>query len=314
MIKNDRIQGLLNEMSTTVVGNEKEIKLLTIALLFNGHVLFESVPGTGKTLIAKTFATATEGTFSRIQFTPDVLPSDITGIQFFNPSTKQFELKVGPIVSNIVLADEINRATPRTQSAMLEVMEERQVTIDGITVKVEEPFMVIATQNPIESQQGTYLLPAAQLDRFFFKIPLAYPSLENERNILQMALKKKSQSTISSKLTKEEINQLKQEVSNVTVSNDMETYILEIIRKTREFPAIDLGVSPRGAITLMRAAQGNAYLNNRNYVIPEDIIEMVPYCLAHRIELSTSSSLTKDEYTVLEELLETVSVPVEWRA
>lgn len=314
MIKNDRIQGLLEEMSTSVVGNEKEIKLLTIALLFNGHVLFESVPGTGKTLIAKTFATATEGTFSRIQFTPDVLPSDITGIQFFNPSTKQFELKVGPIVSNIVLADEINRATPRTQSAMLEVMEERQVTIDGITVKVEEPFMVIATQNPIESQQGTYLLPAAQLDRFFFKIPLAYPTLENERNILQMALKKSSQSTITPKLTKEEILHLKQEVSNVTVSSDMETYILEIIRKTREFPAIDLGVSPRGAITLMRAAQGNAYLNNRNYVIPEDIIEMVPYCLAHRIELSTSSSLTKDEYTVLEELLETVSVPVEWRA
>lgn len=314
MIKNAKIQTLFSEMSTTVVGNEKEIKLLTIALLFNGHVLFESVPGTGKTLIAKTFATVTEGSFSRIQFTPDVLPSDITGIQFFNPSTKQFELKVGPIVSNIVLADEINRATPRTQSAMLEVMEERQVTIDGITVKVEEPFMVIATQNPIESQQGTYLLPAAQLDRFFFKIPLSYPSLEEEKNILQMALKQTKKSSIASKLTKEDIIRLKQEVANVTVSKDMETYILEIIRKTREFPAIDLGVSPRGAITLMRAAQGNAYLNNRNYVIPEDITEMVPYCLAHRIELSTSSSLTKDEYTVLEELLETISVPVEWRA
>jgi len=314
MSKNNKLNSLIEEINRTVIGNEKEIKLLTIALMFNGHVLFESVPGTGKTLIAKTYATATEGTFSRIQFTPDVLPSDITGIQFYNPKTQEFELKLGPIVSNIVLADEINRATPRTQSAMLEIMEERQVTIDGITVKVEEPFMVIATQNPIESQQGTFPLPAAQLDRFFFKIPLQYPSLENERKILQMAWNAEKAPKVQVQMTKDEIQQLKQEVMKVTVSSEMETYLLEIVRKTREYQDIELGVSPRGAISLMRASQGNAYLNNRDYIIPEDIQEMVPYCLAHRIELSTESSLTKNEYIVLEELLSTVSVPVEWRA
>lgn len=183
----NHVNRVKSEISKVMVGMDREVELLTISLLFNGHILLESVPGTGKTMLAKSFASSINGVFSRIQFTPDVLPSDVTGIQFFNPKIQEFELRTGPIVANIVLADEINRATPRTQSSLLEVMEERQVTIDGITVKVDDPFMVIATQNPVEAQQGTFSLPVAQMDRFFMKLTMDYPSLESEKEILKQA-------------------------------------------------------------------------------------------------------------------------------
>jgi MoxR-like ATPase len=294
-----------------MIGKDREVELLTISLLFNGHILLESVPGTGKTMLAKTFANSINGEFSRIQFTPDVLPSDVTGIQFFNPKTQEFELRTGPIVANIVLADEINRATPRTQSSLLEVMEEKQVTIDGITVKVNEPFMVIATQNPVESQQGTFQLPVAQMDRFFMKLTMDYPSLEEEKEILKNSRGESKKTHINAALNEEEIQQLKEAVQEVKINAVVETYLLEIVRKTRQHHDIDLGVSPRGGLALMKAAQGNAFLENRGFVIPEDIKKMVPYVLGHRIILSTEAALTKSSELVLNEVLDTVPVPVE---
>jgi MoxR-like ATPase len=307
----EHVNRVKSEISKVMVGMEREVELLTISLLFNGHILLESVPGTGKTQLAKSFANSINGIFSRIQFTPDVLPSDVTGIQFFNPKTQEFELRTGPIVANIVLADEINRATPRTQSSLLEVMEERQVTIDGITVKVDDPFMVIATQNPVEAQQGTFSLPVAQMDRFFMKLTMDYPSLESEKEILKLARGIGSGHQTNAVLSHAEIKKLKELVQTIKINDTVETYLLHIVRETRQHPEIDLGVSPRGALALMKAAQGQAFLENREYVVPEDIKRMVPYVLGHRIILSTEASFTKSSESVLKEVLESVPVPVE---
>jgi MoxR-like ATPase len=307
----DYINRVKSEISKVMVGMDREVELLTISLLFNGHILLESVPGTGKTMLAKSFASSINGIFSRIQFTPDVLPSDVTGIQFFNPKIQEFELRTGPIVANIVLADEINRATPRTQSSLLEVMEERQVTIDGISVKVDDPFMVIATQNPVEAQQGTFSLPVAQMDRFFMKLSMEYPSFESEKEILKQARGIGGSLKTNAVLTHEEIKKVKALVQQIKINDTVESYLLQIVRETRQHPEIDLGVSPRGALALMKAAQGQAFLSNREYVIPEDIKKMVPYVLSHRIILSTEASFTKSPERVLREVLETVPVPVE---
>jgi MoxR-like ATPase len=307
----EHVNRVKSEISKVMVGMDREVELLTISLLFNGHILLESVPGTGKTMLAKSFASSINGIFSRIQFTPDVLPSDVTGIQFFNPKNHEFELRTGPIVANIVLADEINRATPRTQSSLLEVMEERQVTIDGITVKVDDPFMVIATQNPVEAQQGTFSLPVAQMDRFFMKLTMEYPSLESEKEILKQARGIGRGQQIGAVLSHEEIKMLKEFVQNIKINDTVESYLLQIVRATRQHPEIDLGVSPRGALALMKAAQGQAFLENRDYVIPEDIKKMVPYVLGHRVILSTEASFTKSPDRVLREVLEAVPVPVE---
>ena len=307
----EKLAKLKSEISKVIVGKEEETELLTIALLFNGHILLESVPGTGKTQLAKSFSRCINGEFSRIQFTPDVLPSDVTGIQFFNPKTHEFELRPGPIVANIVLADEINRATPRTQSSLLEVMEERQVTIDGISVKVQEPFMVIATQNPVDSQQGTFQLPAAQMDRFLFKLEMSYPSLEEEKKILQNGRAGSSAAVIEMILNHEEIMHMKNEVQQIKINEAIEEYLLEVIRKTRQHPDIDLGASPRAALALMKAAQGRAYIQDKTFVTPDDIKHMVPFVLGHRLILSTEASLTKTMTNVLEDVLESVPVPVE---
>ncbi|WP_080846807.1 AAA family ATPase [Cytobacillus gottheilii] len=307
----EQLSNLKSEISKVIIGKEEEIDLLAIALLFNGHILLESVPGTGKTQLAKSFSSCINGEFSRIQFTPDVLPSDVTGIQFFNPKSQEFELRPGPIVANIVLADEINRATPRTQSSLLEVMEERQVTIDGISVKVQEPFMVIATQNPVDSQQGTFQLPAAQMDRFLFKIEMSYPSIEEEKIILRNGRLGSAGAELEAILSHDEIMQMKKEVQQIKINDAVEEYIVEVIRKTRQHPDIDLGASPRAALALMKAAQGTAYLQNRTFVIPEDVKRMVPHVLGHRLILSTEASLTKTMTNVLEDVLESVPVPVE---
>ncbi|WP_113928996.1 MoxR family ATPase [Bacillus sp. P14.5] len=307
------VKKLKDEIGKVMIGMDHEIELLSIALLQGGHVLFESVPGTGKTMLAKSFAACIQSSFSRIQFTPDVLPSDVTGIHYFNPKENEFELRPGPVVTNVLLADEINRATPRTQSSLLEVMEEKQVTIEGETLKLEEPFIVLATQNPVESQQGTFPLPAAQLDRFLLKVPIAYPEFESEREMLRRFKYKQPLNDLHPVITPEELNKCAREVKEIHVSEDIESYILQIVRKTREHELIELGVSPRASLALMRAAQGMAYVKGREYVTPGDIKKTAKYVLSHRISLTPEASLTKTNEGIMEELIEEIVVPVESR-
>jgi MoxR-like ATPase len=311
MVISDSINKLKQEIDKVIVGKELEVEMMAIALLFNGHILLESVPGTGKTMLAKSFASTIGGNFSRIQFTPDVLPSDVTGIQFFNPKVQEFELRPGPIMANIVLADEINRATPRTQSSLLEVMEERQVTIDGITVPLKEPFMVIATQNPVESQQGTFPLPVAQMDRFFIKIKVGYPEYEDERRIMRINRGEQQLKSLTQIFSLEDIETLKYTVGQTSISEEIEDYILAIVRKTREHTSVELGVSPRGTLALMRASQGKATLSGRTYVTPDDVKAVAPYVLGHRLLLSIEGTLTKTPESITEDILANVPVPVE---
>ncbi|WP_417900473.1 MoxR family ATPase [Bacillus haimaensis] len=307
----ESVKQLKQKMADVIIGKEEVVELLFNALINKGHILLESVPGTGKTMIAKSFAKTVEADFKRIQFTPDVLPSDVTGIQFFNPKEQTFELRPGPIMTNILLADEINRATPRTQSSLLEVMEERQVTIDGQTLPIPGPFMVVATQNPIESQQGTFPLPEAQMDRFFIQLEMGYPTFEEEKQILNRYREDDPIQHLTALFSKEEILDFQQDVKKVKVSSVVEDYILEIVHATRSHEEIEVGVSPRGTLALMRAAQGSAYINGREYVLPEDVKKMSPYVLSHRIVLTMEGSLKKTNKQILNEVLSRVTVPVE---
>lgn len=302
------LQQLSNSLETNLIGRKQEIKLLLIALLTEGHVLLESVPGIGKTYMVKKFSEAIDGTFKRIQFTPDLLPTDVTGIHFFHPKKQDFELRLGPIFGNVILADEINRATPRTQASLLEVMEEKQVTIDGQTLKVAQPFIVIATQNPVDAHQGTYQLPSAQLDRFLFKIALNYPSREEERVLIQ-----RNTQPITPQLepiTHKQLAQYKREIEQVEITRDVENYLLDIVEASREHPDLTLGVSPRGTLALIKAAKANAFIHSRSYVLPDDIKELAPYVLTHRVMLTVEASLQKTPAVVVRQLLQTVSVPV----
>src|SRR5699024_186087 len=311
MEKINEAKGTLNEV---IFGKEDVIDLLFIALIAEGHVLFESVPGTGKTKLAKSFAKVIDGAFSRVQFTPDVLPSDVTGIRFFNPKTEDFELRVGPVVTNILLADEINRATPKTQSSLLEVMEEYQATIDGETVYVKSPFLVIATQNPVESNYGTFPLPEAQLDRFLFKIDLGYPSAEEEKLILTTYRTHDPYDDIESTLTLDDIRSLQAELKNITMSTTVSDYLLDLVHQSRNHAEVENGISPRGMLALMRAAQARALIDKRTFVTPEDVKQLAPFVFEHRLILTMEGSIKKTPAQVVEEIVQRAEVPVEHEA
>ncbi|TWT28025.1 MoxR family ATPase [Planomicrobium sp. CPCC 101110] len=299
----------LNEL---VVGREKEIDFMLIALIQEGHVLLESVPGSGKTWMAKAFAHSFEGTFQRIQFTPDVLPSDVTGIRFFNPKSQEFELRPGAVLTNLLLADEINRATPRTQSSLLEAMEEKQATIDGETVQLPNPFIVIATQNPVESQQGTFPLPAAQLDRFLFRLQIGYPDFDEEmsivRNFRQNVSHKKEIRAVASV---EEVREWSESAKKVAVHEDIEKYIVALVQATRNHPIIELGLSSRAALALVNAAQGKAFIDGRSFVTPDDVKYIFEPVALHRILLSAEGMLIHDPADVLRKIVRTIASPVE---
>lgn len=300
---------IIDNISKVIVGKEEVIELVTVAFICGGHVLLEDVPGLGKTMLVKAFAKTIGCEFKRVQFTPDLLPSDLTGINFYNQKTGDFQFKPGPIFTNILLADEINRATPRTQSALLEAMQEHQVTVDGVTRKLSEPFMVLATQNPIESY-GTFPLPEAQLDRFFMRIKIGYPSREEEIEIVNRNKKIDLTEGLESVVSPEEIRYVRQVYNEVKISDEVMNYLLDIIEKTRNIDLAQLGVSPRGTIALFKASQAYAAINGRDYIIPEDIKKMAPYVLNHRVILK---GLTRDRniYSFINSILETVKVPVE---
>ncbi|MFL5733245.1 MAG: AAA family ATPase [Chloroflexia bacterium] len=304
-------RGVQANVARVIVGKPGEIELMLVAMLCEGHVLIEDVPGIGKTTLAKALARSLDCTFHRIQFTPDLLPSDITGTSIYNQQTGQFEVRRGPIFSQMVLADEINRAGPRTQSALLEAMEERQVTIDIDTAPLPRPFMVLATQNPIELE-GTFPLPEAQLDRFLIKLSLGYPAEEDERAIVRRFREESPLTALAPVASAGDLLRAQQVVRKVYVSQAVEDYALKVVRATRQHDSIELGASPRATLTLFRTAQALAAVNGRAFVLPDDVKRMALPVLAHRIILSARTRLRgRDHRAILQEVLEAVPVPVE---
>jgi MoxR-like ATPase len=304
-------RALQDNIGRVIVGKAVTVELLLVALLSQGHVLLEDVPGLGKTTLAKALARSLGCAFHRLQFTPDLLPSDITGVSIFNQKTSEFEFRPGPIMSQIVLADEINRAGPRTQSALLEAMEERQATVDGVTRPMPRPFLVIATQNPIELE-GTFPLPEAQLDRFLLRLSLGYPDSDEEREILRRFRTADPLADLQPVASGEQIIELGAECRQVYVSQAMETYILALVRATRDNPAVALGASPRGAMALYRTAQALAAIHGRSFVIPDDAQALSMPTLAHRLMPSGQSRLRgKAVVDILRDVVAKVPVPVE---
>lgn len=298
-------------IENVVVGKTEVIDLLLASLFGGGHVLMEDVPGTGKTLLAKALARSLDGEFKRIQFTPDLLPSDLSGINFYNQKSGEFEFRPGPLFTHVLLGDEINRATPRTQSSLLECMEERQVTIDGVTHRLAAPFFVMATQNPVDNQ-GTFPLPEAQLDRFLMKISMGYPTFEESVDILQRFRTANPLDALTPVATGEEVAAAQRLAAEVHVSVDLLGYIVRITEETRKHPEVRLGASPRASSALMRASQGYALVQGRDYITPDDIKHVAEPVLSHRLLLHRGLKIGEGQETgVIRQVLSTVAVPVE---
>lgn len=303
------VDSILDNMEKVIIGKREVLEKIMTALLNDGHVLIEDVPGVGKTQIVATLASSVKGVFHRIQFTPDVMPSDVTGFSMFNPGTRQFEYKEGAAMCNFLLADEINRASSKTQSSLLEIMEEFQVTIDGRTYPLPRPFMVLATQNPIESY-GTYMLPEAQMDRFFMRLSIGYPGEEEEKQLLDRFENGNPLSELQPVVDLEELLDLQRHVREIRVQDCLKSYIISIVEATRKNPDIALGVSPRGSLSLLKASKAWAFIKGRDYITPDDIQKMAVPVLAHRLILGTgvkTKNITAEN--MINEVMMKVKVP-----
>lgn len=304
-------QEVSENIAQVMVGKKQETKMLLVALLSGGHVLLEDVPGVGKTMLARSLATSIGGRFSRIQCTPDLLPSDITGVSIFDQKKGDFVFRPGPLMAQIVLADEINRATPRTQSSLLEAMGEGQITADGVTYPLGQPFLVLATQNPVEFE-GTFPLPEAQLDRFFLRLSLGYPSVEEENQVLLRLQERHPIHDLENCTSPREVAQLQEVVTQVYVEDSVRDYIVRLTQSTRSHPHVQLGASPRGSLALLRAAQALAALEERDFVLPDDVKEMAVAVLAHRLTLRTESQIRGVQApSIISEILHQVEVGAE---
>lgn len=309
-MQNNWILRVKNNIEKVLVGKGEVIDLVLTSLLAGGHVLLEEVPGTGKTMLAKSLAKSLDLSFGRVQFTPDLLPSDVTGLNYYNQKEGEFQFRPGPVFANLILADEINRATPRTQASMLECMEERQITVDGVTRKLEEPFFVIATQNPIETT-GTFPLPEAQLDRFFMKLTMGIPDAEEELKILERFLIDAPYENLESVCKADEILASREEVKKVYIHPQLLQYIVNLVQATRDDREIISGVSPRGSLALMHACQAYAWIQGRNYVVPEDIKIVAVPVMAHRLVMSRGFGNTAAASKKMEDILNRIAVPTE---
>jgi len=302
-------KAICDNVEKVIIGKRSAVELSVIGLLCQGHLLIEDVPGVGKTMLARSLSKSIGCTFRRIQFTPDMLPSDVTGVSIFNQQTREFEFREGPVFAQIVLSDEINRATPKTQAALLEAMEEKQVTVDGVTRMLSRPFLVLATQNPIE-YEGTFPLPEAQLDRFMLRIRLGYPSANDEVAMLDSQQFRHPVETLDQVVDSPALLGAQEEIKSIHVDDKIKTYIVELMTQTRKHTEVSLGASPRGSLVLYRTAQARAAIAGRDYVIPDDIKALAPVCLAHRMIVSPSARI-KDvtAESILSEILNSVPVP-----
>ncbi len=309
---NQAVLNITDEIRKVIVGQDEMVQLIITALLADGHVLIEGVPGVAKTQTAKLVAKAVDAAFARIQFTPDLMPSDVIGTPVFNPSDARFEFKKGPVFGNIVLVDEINRAPAKTQAALLEVMEERQISIDGVTYTMDAPFMVLATQNPVE-QEGTYRLPEAQLDRFLFKIEVPYPQEEEELKILSLFHKMGNSNpleSVNAALSGTQINQLRQQVKEILIEDKLLAFIAKLVHQTRNNKAIYLGASPRASLAIMNASKATAAIQGRDFVTPEDIIRVAAPVLRHRIILSPEKEMEGvNENEIIKQIINGLEIP-----